>query len=157
MGTDPLLDKMDALLKRHRVLDTSSMPAQPAQQTTSESPSLPEDAWLPVLTDVVAIGAVDAQASAEPPPLPEDAWLPVLTDMVAMGSVEAQAEESLGVVAIDMDVLMQTLEPQLNELMLVVAGEIQRGLEASMAAAMEQLKQQLKETVRQALKAQQGL
>ncbi len=61
MSADPLLDKMDALLKKHRVVETPAAPAM-AQTASSEPPPMPDNAWLPVLTDVVAMGEMNAKS-----------------------------------------------------------------------------------------------
>lgn len=73
--SDPLLDKMDALLKKHQGATEAQPPAAaapPAATAADAPPPLPDDAWLPVLTDVVAVGKPDTAAS-EPMPAVEAA------------------------------------------------------------------------------------
>lgn len=125
MSNDPLLDKMDALLKKHRAIEPSSAPPQPA-------PSL-----------------------NEPPPLPDDAWLPVLTDVVDMGSPAAtQPEASPAPPAgiIDPETILAELEPRLSELIRgTVLNEIRNSLDDALASILVQLDVHVREIVRETI------
>ena len=57
MNDSPLLNKMDALLKKHRG------PGVAAPESSAER-APPPGAWLPVLTDVIEYGTPAADTSA---------------------------------------------------------------------------------------------
>ena len=54
MSDSPLLNKMDALLKKHRGGDNS--PEASSDRTDSPERTPPPNAWLPVLTQVIERG-----------------------------------------------------------------------------------------------------
>jgi hypothetical protein len=145
MSSDPLLSKMDALLKKHR---GESEPAPPVEE---EAPS--------------------AEAAA-PPPLPEDAWLPVLTDVVAMGEASPEATEAQApaeeaqpeqpeIAAIDPNVLteqiMRELEPRLTALLIDrLAVEVRNSLDDSLSTLLAQMDVHIREIVREAISEEIG-
>ena len=136
MSTDPLLDKMDALLKKHRVVEAPA--AKVVSQTApSAPPPLPDDAWLPVLTDVVALGEVNttpaiAEPSAPPPPSPP---LP----------------------SIDPEAILSELEPRLSALIQgAVAEEIRNSLDNALATLLVQLDVHVREIVRETINEKLG-
>ncbi|TXH75526.1 MAG: hypothetical protein E6Q82_06470, partial [Thiobacillus sp.] len=65
MSDSPLLNKMDALLKKHRGATegkAATEPSGPCAQAT------PPDAWLPVLTHVIERGTPPAPPEHAAPP-----------------------------------------------------------------------------------------
>lgn len=139
--SDPLLDKMDALLKRHQggVEPSAPVNAAPAAATSpSAPPPLPEDAWLPVLTDVVAVGEPDAiaapaPAEAPPPPPPAPAIDP-----------EVLVEQVMG-----------ELEPRLTSLLRDrLLAEVRNSLDDSLSALLAQMDVHIREIVREAVAEQ---
>lgn len=134
MSTDPLLDKMDALLKKHRVVEVQTAPVA-MQIVPSAPPPLPDDAWLPVLTDVVALGEVDTTPTiAEPSALP----LPPLP-------------------SIDPEAILAELEPRLSALIQgAVAEEIRNSLDSALATLLVQLDVQVREIVRETINEKLG-
>lgn len=132
MSTDPLLDKMDALLKKHRVVEVPPAPAV-FQTVPSAPPPLPDDAWLPVLTDVVALGEVNTTpaitAPSAPPPLP----------------------------SIDPEAILAELEPRLSALIQgAVAEEIRNSLDNALATLLVQLDVHVREIVRETINEKLG-
>lgn len=145
MSSDPLLSKMDALLKKHRGENEATPPAReeapPAEPDTP--PPLPEDAWLPVLTDVVAMG----EASPE---VPE-----------AQAPVEAPQPEATQTAAIDPNVLteqiMRELEPRLSALLIDrLAVEVRNSLDDSLSTLLAQMDVHIREIVREAISEEIG-
>ncbi len=132
MSADPLLDKMDALLKKHRVVETPPAPA------------------------------VFPTAPFAPPPLPDDAWLPVLTDVVALGEVgttPAVAEPSVPppLPGIDPEAILAELEPRLSALIQgAVAAEIRNSLDNALANLLAQLDVHVREIVRETINEKLG-
>ena len=141
--SDPLLSKMDALMKKHR----GGGIAQPDPVPRREPP--PPGAWLPVLTDVIergtpfAVAPVDehtvdavtpapAQA-ADTPASPAEAGAPATDD--------ALAEQLLG-----------ELAPRLSEAMKQqVAAEMRKNLDLTVASLLSQLDVNVREIVREAV------
>ena len=133
MSADPLLDKMDALLKKHRVVETTVAPQGALQSAPLVPPPLPDDAWLPVLTDVVAMGEVE-QASSSLPIQPQ-----VVLDQAAAPSI-------------DPDALMVELEPRLSALIQnALNAEIRNSLDSALASLLAQLDVHVREIVRETL------
>lgn len=135
MSADPLLDKMDALLKKHRVVEPA---AAPVAQAAFVPPPMPEDAWLPVLTDVVDLGEVDAL-----PSIPDE------------GTAQATVPQTL--VNIDPEAILQELEPRLSALIQgAVAERIRTGLDDALAGLLAQLDVHVREIVRETLNEKLG-
>lgn len=145
--SDPLLDKMDALLKKHQGGAETPPPAKvevPAAASSNAPPPLPEDAWLPVLTDVVAVGeptatepsAPAAAALEVPPPSP-----PALTI-----DPEVLVEQVMG-----------ELEPRLTSLLRDrLLAEVRDSLDDSLSALLAQMDVHIREIVREAVAEQLG-
>lgn len=145
--SDPLLDKMDALLKKHQGPAVAPVPAQAGPDEAiepSEPPPLPEDAWLPVLTDVVAVGEPDAAANAGP-------------------AVESATEETPSppppAATIDPEAIvgrvMAGLEPMLSSLLLDrMVREVRNSLDESLSALLAQMDVHIREIVREAVSEQ---
>lgn len=134
MSSDPLLNKMDALLKKHRV-DGETAPASVAPKAGEDPPPLPDDAWLPVLTEVVDVG--DLPAESEPSPARVSA-----------------TESSSPVPTIDPDELaraiMAKLEPQLDAMVREqFVAQIRDSLSSTLSTLLRQMDSQIKETVRE--------
>ena len=132
MSDNPLLSKMDALMKKHRGGTEAASPA-----TAAATP--PPDAWLPVLTDVIERGTpppvAAPTAAIEPSPVPADAQ--------AAGPAvdEALAEQ-----------LMSELAPRLSEAMeKQVASELRKNLDQTVAHLLSQLDVNVREIVRDAI------
>ena len=136
--SDPLLDKMDALLKKHRQADTPVPSTHPVD--SSSPPPLPDDAWLPVLTDVVALGDVEAATTPEPAPEPVP---PAAAEPVVGGT--------------DPEELLSELEPRLSALIQgAVTNEIRNSLDNALASLLAQLDVHVREIVREAVNEKLG-
>lgn len=144
--SDPLLDKMDALLKKHQGVveapPASKAEALPAAEPNAPPP-LPEDAWLPVLTDVVAVGEPSAATDEPAPPAAEPAppQPPAPTVDPAMLIEE----------------IMSGLEPRLSSLLIDrLAAEVRNSLDESMSSLIAQMDVHIREIVREAVNEQLG-
>src|SRR3569623_36150 len=95
MRDSPLLNKMDALLKKHRGATegkTTTEPSDPCAEAT------PPDAWLPVLTHVIERGTPPAPPEpAAPPanPLLAPASPPIQTDTHAAAPPTSAKNDTL--------------------------------------------------------------
>lgn len=141
--SDPLLDKMDALLRKHQGNAEATAPEKPAPTSSSAPPPLPEDAWLPVLTDVVAIGEPDTAPQQAP----------------AVEAVEAPPPPPAPTVdpEVLVEQIMGELEPRLNSLLrdrLIV--EIRNNLDDNLSALLAQMDVHIREIVREAVAEQLG-
>lgn len=167
MSQDPLLDKMDALLKRHRGNETG-LPAREAsvsEPIQAEEPAAPPpDAWLPVLTDVVVMGSfsssqvtevsespeaeLDVTQSTFPPPEPsqqtEQPPMPVAEEPHAISDTMAEQ-------------LMGELEPKLSALLQnKISSQIHNSLDDTVSALLAQLDVNIREIVREAINERLG-
>lgn len=143
--SDPLLDKMDALLKKHQGAAEAppppAMAVPPAPVAPSAPPPLPDDAWLPVLTDVVAVGEPSAAA----------------TPAVAMTAAEVPPPAPTVDPGVLIDQIMAELEPRLSALLLDrLAAEVRNSLDESMSALLAQMDVHIREIVREAVSEQLG-
>lgn len=129
---DPLLSKMDALLKKHR--------GEAEAQPPAVSPA-PPPGWLPVLTQVIERGALPESLPAAPPASQQ---VPVAGPAVAAaptGSGEALADQ-----------LMRELAPRLSEIMETqVAAELRKSLDQTVARLLTQLDINMRAIVRDAV------
>jgi len=141
MSDSPILSKMDALLKKHRGGSESDAGASPVHEAVPEhaspsDPAPPPDAWLPVLTDVIARGtppAVAAPVAATPPAATPAAPAPSATDALA-------------------EQLLSELAPRLSEVMeKQVTAELRRNLDQTVASLLSQLDVNVREIVREAI------
>jgi hypothetical protein len=146
MSTDPLLDKMDALLKKHRG-EPEPPPAKEQSAADSEPsapPPLPEDAWLPVLTDVVAMGEPDV------PPAP--AGIAETADVIAPALPQASVNPELLV-----EQIMSELEPRLSSLLRDrLIAEVRNSLDDTLFPLLAQMDVHIREIVREAVNEQLG-
>jgi hypothetical protein len=136
MSDNPLLSKMDALLRKHR--------GSAASPSTTAAPA--PDVWLPVLTDVIEQGnpppAVVAEASVPPAAAAEPA---------AAAASEAAAPPTL-VTDTLAEQLMSELAPRLSQIMeRQVAAELRRNLDDTVATLLTQLDVNVREIVRDAV------
>ncbi len=127
-STNPLLDKMDALMKKHR---------GPGETKPEAAP----EGWLPVLTDVVQRGtppvAVPAACPAPSPPTP---------GIAAPAASEQQVTDTLA------EQLLSELAPKLSEVMeKQVATELRKNLDETVATLLSQLDVNVREIVRDAV------
>ena len=125
---NPLLDKMDALLKKHR---------GPGEI----KPEVAPEGWLPVLTDVIQLGtppvAAAAVRSAPPPATPKVDVPPPPPETVT----DTLAEQ-----------LLSELGPKLSEVMeKQVATELRKSLDETVAMLLSQLDVNMREIVRDAV------
>lgn len=134
MSDDPLLNKMDALLKKHRGAGESAHLGPPA---AAPAPGQPP-AWLPVLTDVIERGAPPAATEAAPqPPAP---------------AVEGDAPQAPAASDALAEQLMSELAPRLSEVMeKQVAAELRKNIDETVANLLSQLDVNMREIVRDAV------
>ena len=148
MSDNPMLSKMDALLKKHRGGADSAQPVPSEPVAAPEPPALsrpsaPPNAWLPVLTQVIERGippvaaAPIAAAVAAPLPQPD----------------APQAAPSAPVINIALaEQLMNELAPRLSEVMeKQVASELRKNLDQTVATLLSQLDVNVREIVREAI------
>lgn len=160
MSHDPLLDKMDALLKKHRGdNDTDSSAREFSQNDVvdAEAVSPPPDAWLPVLTDVVVMGSVTVDTSDKPGSASHPAQNEVITalketDLKHEQSGTQEVTDSAAISDTLAEQLMGELEPKLAELLQnKVATEIRNSLDDTVSALLAQLDVNIREIVREAV------
>lgn len=144
--SDPLLDKMDALLNKHRG-DTSTPSAAASAPPADSPPPLPDDAWLPVLTDVVAMGKPVAEQPGTGPADQEPAVAPA-TPPPPAATVDPEAL---------IGQIMGELEPRLTSLLRDrMVAEIRNSLDDSLSTLLAQMDVHIREIVREALKEELG-
>lgn len=129
MSTDspnPLLDKMDALMKKHR---------GPGEI----QPEVAPEGWLPVLTDVIQRGTVPVTpAKVRPAPLPAEPDTPAAPPQCVTDTLTEQ--------------LLSELGPRLSEVMeKQVATELRKNLDETVAMLLSQLDVNVREIVRDAV------
>lgn len=125
---NPLLDKMDALLKKHRGPGEIKFEVVP-------------EGWLPVLTDVIQRGTPPVAAAAEPSaPLP------------AMPKADVPPPPPESVTDTLAEQLLSELGPKLSEVMeKQVATELRKNLDETVAMLLSQLDVNMREIVREAV------
>ncbi|MCA1978514.1 MAG: hypothetical protein LDL19_04690 [Thiobacillus sp.] len=131
---EPLLSKMDALMRKHR---GEGEPRPPEAQ-----PAAPPPGWLPVLTQVIERGTPPAA------PAPSSADLPDAADHVTplIEQTPAVPGEALA------EYLMRELAPRLAEAMEEqVAAELQKCIDQTVAQVLSRLDVTLREIVRDAV------
>lgn len=141
-GEDPLLHKMDALLKKHRGDSGDAAPAAVSPAPEAPAPTAPAPGWLPVLTQVIERGAPpDA-----PLPPPADAAGPLSAIEPEPGAAGPDDEAAL------VERLMQALAPRLTGIVEQnIAAELHRTLDQTLASLLAQLDVHVRESVRDAL------
>ncbi len=134
---DPLLHKMDALLKRHRG-ETKNPPPAP------ETPPSAAPGWLPVLTQVIERGSPPEEPASLPPDTAVSAIGP--GPVLSPDAGRPGDEDAL------VDRLMQALAPRLTEIVEQrIAAELHRNLDQTLAALLAQLDVHVREIVRDTL------
>ena len=166
MSQDPLLDKMDALLKKHRGSSQADLPEQEsalAEPNLTEENAPPPDAWLPVLTDVVVMGTLppaEEAAVSEPPTKATAAPIePAPAESVPAGEPAAKQDtaDSLAISDSLAEQLLGELEPKLAALLQdKVARQIRNSLDDTISALLAQLDVNIREIVRDAIKEKLG-
>lgn len=146
MSDSPLLNKMDALLKKHRGATegkTATEPSDPCAQAT------PPDAWLPVLTHVIERGT---------PPVPPEQATPPASPLLAPAPPLIQAETPApahppsAVSDTLAEQLMSELAPRLSEVMeKQVAAELRKNIDQTVSSLLSQLDVNVREIVRDAV------
>ena len=127
-SANPLLDKMDALMKKHR---------GPGET----KPDVAPEGWLPVLTDVIQRGTPPvASPAASPAPIPPGPSIP------ASAPSEQQVTDTLA------EQLLSELAPKLSEVMeKQLATELRKNLDETVATLLSQLDVNVREIVRDAV------
>ncbi len=142
MSDTPLLNKMDALLKKHRGEGDSGKPPTPASPAEQ---SAPPGAWLPVLTQVIERGTPPVAASPEAATLPAAA-APVEPEPPSIDASSSIVSDTLA------EQLMSELAPRLSEVMeKQVAAELRKNLDQTVATLLSQLDVNVREIVRDAV------
>jgi hypothetical protein len=149
MSDNPLLDKMDALLKKHR--------GGPDQASAEDAPA--PDAWLPVLTDAIERGTIPAQlaAASSVPPAPSTpasaAPPPSVKEDQPAPTMSLEPEPSPAAITDTMaEQLMSELTPKLSQIMeKQVASELRKNLDETVSALLSQLDVNVREIVRDAV------
>jgi hypothetical protein len=136
MSDSPLLNKMDALLKKHRGGGEAEFGASSGHDATPAPPpehTPPPGAWLPVLTDVIERGT--------PPISPPSPKAPA-----AVGTPTSDVTDTLA------EQLMGELAPRLSEAMeKQVTAELRKKLDQTVAGLLSQLDVNVREIVREAV------
>jgi hypothetical protein len=142
MSDSPFLNKMDALLKKHRgggEGDNDAPPEAAAGQPAEQA--APPDAWLPVLTQVIERGTPPVIAAPAAPALPPSEPETPVTDVSSSLVSDTLAEQ-----------LMSELAPRLSEVMeKQVAAELRKNLDQTVATLLSQLDVNVREIVRDAV------
>ena len=156
-GADPLLGKVDALLKKHRGAPESAPESaaqrcpESAQQIAHDSApdAAPPPGWLPVLTEIVTRGVVPAPAPAPAVPVSSVANTDAAPGQISATDVcrpSAAITDSLA------EQLMSELAPRLSEIMeKQVAAELRKILDETVAGLLSQLDVNVREIVRDAV------
>lgn len=133
MNDNPLLSKMDALLKKHRGGEAAE-PAPPPAPTPRPG------AWLPVLTDLIERGSPPAALSPQHP-LPAAAAAASKPPKATADTNEALAHQ-----------LLCELAPRLSEAMeKQVSEELRKNLDQTLASVLSQLDINVRDLVRDAV------
>lgn len=144
MSDTPFLNKMDALLKKHRGPGDGDSNAPPVSEQAREQ-AAPPGAWLPVLTQIIERGTPPAATSPAPPP-------PATTEAA---EPEAHATDTTPSVVVNdtlAEQLMSELAPRLSEVMeKQVAAELRKNLDQTVATLLSQLDVNVREIVRDAV------
>ena len=149
MSDSPLLNKMDALLKKHRGSGSEDNHDTPPGPAAAPEGTPPEGAWLPVLTHVIQRGTPPAvpvtATSSVPPPTPPEPH-PETQEVPAVCSPDAAVSDTLA------EQLMSELAPRLSEVMeKQVAAELRKNLDQTVATLLSQLDVNVREIVREAV------
>jgi len=160
MSESPLLNKMDALMKKHRGNGETDTPA-PMAASPAASPAVsvaapPPGAWLPVLTDVIERGvpkpAAHTLPAAQPTPRPAAMTVPAVAAPTAPPETGAAATASPVVDDALASQLLNELAPRLSEAMeKQVAAELRKNIDQTVSSLLSQLDVNVREIVRDAV------
>ena len=143
-----VLDKLDALLNKHK-------------NTTGDD--APAAAWMPVLTEVVKRGAPPVEAVAEaatvapapaPPPTPEPA---AATEPVPPAQALPTPEPAAAAPAFDADQvaeqILALLEPRLNQLLTrEISATVRKSLDRTVSELLDQLDAHVRNAVEESIR-----
>jgi hypothetical protein len=148
MSDSPLLNKMDALLKKHRGGSKDNHEVPPDSSVSAE-PTAPPDAWLPVLTQVIERGTPPPVTVAPTP----DAGAAFVSQAEPPTADEALSEKPDAAVSDTLaEQLMSELAPRLSEVMeKQVANALRKNLDQTVATLLSQLDVNVREIVREAV------
>ncbi|MDP1924716.1 MAG: hypothetical protein Q8K57_08050 [Thiobacillus sp.] len=146
MSDNPLLNKMDALLKKHRggseEAGNANAPLPASRNPSNMATSPPPNAWLPVLTDLIERGT--------PPAIPQAAAAPVPPSEPAILPAEAPPSDAINDTLTEQ--LMSELAPRLSEVMeQQVSAELRKSLDQTVANLLSQFDVSVREIVREAI------
>ena len=147
MSDSPLLNKMDALLKKHRGGSNDEISNGEAASPIAGEPGVmsaspPPDAWLPVLTDLIVRGTPPAATLAEAPtPQPIESTAAPAATFASEAINDTLTEQ-----------LMSELAPRLSEVMeQQVSAELRKSLDQTVANLLSQFDVSVREIVREAI------
>ena|SRR5512143_765718 len=147
MSDSPLLNKMDALLKKHRGGGEVNATAAPPPPSAQAAP--PSTAWLPVLTQVIERGTPPAIAASTAPPAvtpPATPSQPSPPEVPTADATPAAASDALA------EQLLSELAPRLSEVMeKQVAAELRKNIDHTVSSLLNQLDVNVREIVRDAV------
>ena len=158
MNENPLLGKMDALLKKHRGGSAGDQPlapelAAPTERTTASGSTPPLNAWLPVLTQLIERGTPPVSVAPTHSPVAEPA--PPAEALAADGAIsQSPPAETPAPVSSDTlaEQLMSELAPRLSEVMeKQLAAELRKNIDQTVANLLSQLDVNVREIVRDAV------
>lgn len=140
---EPLLSKMDALLKKHRG-GGHDTPAG-----TVSAGGVPPPGWLPVLTQVIERGTPPAAAPVSPAPARAAPAAVAGGPTAAPAAAAAQTAPPGDALA---EQLMRELAPRLSAAMEAqVAAELRKNLDQTLAGLLDRLDADVREIVRAAI------
>jgi hypothetical protein len=150
MSDSPLMNKMEALLKKHRGSGADAGAAAPASPPLRDA-AAPPDAWLPVLTQVIERGTPPVAPTAAAPAAPT----PEAPSEAAPGTHAPTADPSPPPAIVSdslAEQLMSELAPRLSEVMeKQLAAELRKNLDQTVATLLAQLDVNVREIVRDAV------
>jgi len=149
MSDSPLLNKMDALLKKHRGGVESDRGDTASEPPAAREKTAPPDAWLPVLTQVIERGTPPA---ASAPAAPTAATSPAPASPLAQPAAPAAETPPAAVSDTLAEQLMSELAPRLSEVMeKQVAAELRKNIDQTVSSLLNQLDVNVREIVRDAV------
>ena len=150
MSDSPLLNKMDALLKKHRGGVESDRGDTASEPPAAREKTAPPDAWLPVLTQVIERGTPPAASAPASPPAATPPEPP--TSPPAPSAAPAAETPPAAVSDTLAEQLMSELAPRLSEVMeKQVAAELRKNIDQTVSSLLNQLDVNVREIVRDAV------
>jgi len=154
MSESPLLNKMDALMKKHRGNGETDTPApiaaSPAAAPAVSAATPPPGAWLPVLTDVIERGV--PKPAPRPTPSSAAMTVPAVSAPTAPPGTEAAVTTAPIVDDALASQLLNELAPRLSEAMeKQVAAELRKNIDQTVSSLLSQLDVNVREIVRDAV------